>query len=64
MKALEEMYPQGEKVIRILVYILVGYVCECFLFIDVFLLLFIQAETAWALTVLGYLGKLILGVLG
>ncbi|KAG1339050.1 putative LIMR family protein [Cocos nucifera] len=35
MKALEEMYPQGEK-----------------------------AETAWALTVLGYLGKLILGVVG
>ncbi|XP_074270604.1 LIMR family protein At5g01460-like [Silene latifolia] len=35
VKALEEMYPQGEK-----------------------------AETAWALTVLGYLAKLILGVLG
>ncbi|GAB4857341.1 hypothetical protein Ancab_015249 [Ancistrocladus abbreviatus] len=35
VKALEEMYPQGEK-----------------------------AETAWALTVLGYLGKLILGVIG
>ncbi|XP_020250628.1 LOW QUALITY PROTEIN: LIMR family protein Os06g0128200-like [Asparagus officinalis] len=35
MKALEEMYPQGEK-----------------------------AETTWALTVLGYLGKLILGILG
>ncbi|GMH30030.1 hypothetical protein Nepgr_031873 [Nepenthes gracilis] len=34
-KALEEMYPQGEK-----------------------------AETAWALTVLGYLGKLICGILG
>lgn len=35
VKALEEMYPQGDK-----------------------------AETAWALTVLGYLGKLILGILG
>ncbi|KAK1307216.1 LIMR family protein [Acorus calamus] len=35
MKALEEMYPQGEK-----------------------------AETAWALTVLGYLAKLVLGVVG
>ncbi|XP_078432432.1 LIMR family protein Os06g0128200-like [Wolffia australiana] len=35
MKALEEMYPQGEK-----------------------------AETSWALTVLGYLGKLVLGVIG
>ncbi|GAB4833984.1 hypothetical protein Ancab_032236 [Ancistrocladus abbreviatus] len=35
VKALEEMYPQGEK-----------------------------AETAWALTVLGYLGKLILGIIG
>ncbi|PSS09811.1 LIMR family protein [Actinidia chinensis var. chinensis] len=35
MKALEEMYPQGEK-----------------------------AETAWAMTVLGYLAKLVLGVLG
>ncbi|XP_074264533.1 LIMR family protein At5g01460 [Silene latifolia] len=35
VKALEEMYPQGEK-----------------------------AETAWALTVLGYLAKLILGILG
>ncbi|XP_073104869.1 LIMR family protein Os06g0128200 isoform X2 [Elaeis guineensis] len=34
-KALEEMYPQGEK-----------------------------AETAWALTVLGYLGKLVLGIVG
>ncbi|KAL9247024.1 hypothetical protein vseg_020495 [Gypsophila vaccaria] len=35
VKALEEMYPQGEK-----------------------------AETTWALTVLGYLAKLILGILG
>lgn len=35
VKALEEMYPQGEK-----------------------------AETAWAMTVLGYLAKLILGILG
>ncbi|CAL9097229.1 unnamed protein product [Musa acuminata var. zebrina] len=35
MKALEEMYPQGE-----------------------------QAETLWALTVLGYMGKLVLGVIG
>ncbi|KAL9242603.1 hypothetical protein vseg_016589 [Gypsophila vaccaria] len=35
VKALEEMYPQGEK-----------------------------AETTWALTVLGYLTKLILGILG
>ncbi|GMP85851.1 hypothetical protein CsSME_00038857 [Camellia sinensis var. sinensis] len=35
VKALEEMYPQGE-----------------------------QAETAWAMTVLGYLAKLVLGVLG
>ncbi|EPS57824.1 hypothetical protein M569_16993, partial [Genlisea aurea] len=35
VKALEEMYPQGEK-----------------------------AETTWALTVLGYLAKLILGVIG
>ncbi|THU51667.1 hypothetical protein C4D60_Mb06t33470 [Musa balbisiana] len=35
MKALEEMYPQGE-----------------------------QAETLWALTVLGYMGKLVLGLLG
>ncbi|URE24162.1 LMBR1-like membrane protein [Musa troglodytarum] len=35
MKALEEMYPQGEK-----------------------------AETLWALTVLGYLGKLVLGIIG
>ncbi|KAI5663480.1 hypothetical protein M9H77_22803 [Catharanthus roseus] len=35
MKALEEMYPQGEK-----------------------------AEAAWAMTVLGYLAKLVLGVLG
>ncbi|CAM8925798.1 unnamed protein product [Rhodiola kirilowii] len=35
VKALEEMYPQGEK-----------------------------AETAWALTVLGYLAKLVLGVIG
>ncbi|CAL9113579.1 unnamed protein product [Musa textilis] len=35
MKALEEMYPQGE-----------------------------QAETVWALTVLGYLAKLVLGVVG
>ncbi|KAH9615738.1 hypothetical protein KSS87_007502 [Heliosperma pusillum] len=35
VKALEEMYPQGEK-----------------------------AETAWALTILGYLAKLILGILG
>nr|GMD43353.1 LIMR family protein At5g01460 [Ipomoea batatas] len=35
VKALEEMYPQGEK-----------------------------AETSWALTVLGYLAKLVLGVLG
>ncbi|XP_010253885.1 PREDICTED: LIMR family protein At5g01460 [Nelumbo nucifera] len=35
VKALEEMYPQGE-----------------------------QAETAWALTVLGYLAKLVLGVIG
>ncbi|WOL00660.1 hypothetical protein Cni_G09373 [Canna indica] len=35
MKALEEMYPQGE-----------------------------QAETTWALTVLGYLAKLVLGVVG
>ncbi|XP_078180936.1 LIMR family protein Os06g0128200 [Carex rostrata] len=35
MKALEEMYPQGE-----------------------------QAETTWALTVLSYLGKLVLGVVG
>jgi len=35
MKALEEMYPQGEK-----------------------------AETTWALTVLGYIGKLIFGVVG
>ncbi|CAL5333957.1 unnamed protein product [Camellia sinensis] len=35
VKALEEMYPQGEK-----------------------------AETAWAMTVLGYLAKLVLGVLG
>ncbi|KAG1371533.1 LIMR family protein [Cocos nucifera] len=34
-KALEEMYPQGEK-----------------------------AETTWALTVLGYLGKLVLGIVG
>ncbi|OUZ99091.1 LMBR1-like membrane protein [Macleaya cordata] len=35
VKALEEMYPQGEK-----------------------------AETSWALTVIGYLAKLVLGVLG
>ncbi|GFY83775.1 LMBR1-like membrane protein [Actinidia rufa] len=35
VKALEEMYPQGEK-----------------------------AETAWAMTVLGYLAKLVLGILG
>ncbi|XP_039127692.1 LIMR family protein Os06g0128200 [Dioscorea cayenensis subsp. rotundata] len=35
VKALEEMYPQGEK-----------------------------AETAWVLTVLGYLGKLVLGIIG
>ncbi|KAF8402656.1 hypothetical protein HHK36_010745 [Tetracentron sinense] len=35
VKALEEMYPQGEK-----------------------------AETAWALTVLGYLAKFVLGILG
>ncbi|CAO2820104.1 unnamed protein product [Amaranthus hypochondriacus] len=35
VKALEEMYPQGEK-----------------------------AETAWAMTVLGYLAKIILGILG
>ncbi|KAF3787972.1 LIMR family protein [Nymphaea thermarum] len=35
MKALEEMYPQGEK-----------------------------AETDWALTVIGYLAKLVLGILG
>lgn len=35
MKALEEMYPQGEK-----------------------------AETAWALTVLGYMGKFVLGIIG
>ncbi|KAJ9694979.1 hypothetical protein PVL29_010456 [Vitis rotundifolia] len=35
VKALEEMYPQGEK-----------------------------AETTWALTVLGYLAKLVLGILG
>ncbi|GFP94361.1 limr family protein at5g01460 [Phtheirospermum japonicum] len=35
VKALEEMYPQGE-----------------------------QAETAWAMTVLGYIAKLVLGVLG
>ncbi|KAK9159070.1 hypothetical protein Scep_005644 [Stephania cephalantha] len=35
VKALEEMYPQGEK-----------------------------AETTWALTVIGYLAKLVLGVLG
>ncbi|XP_072967359.1 LIMR family protein Os06g0128200 [Typha angustifolia] len=35
MKALEEMYPQGEK-----------------------------AETTWALTVLSYMGKLVLGVVG
>ncbi|KAL0426247.1 UNVERIFIED_CONTAM: LIMR family protein [Sesamum latifolium] len=35
VKALEEMYPQGE-----------------------------QAETTWAMTVLGYLAKLVLGVLG
>eukprot|EP00252_Welwitschia_mirabilis_P011230 TRINITY_DN2527_c0_g1_i3.p1 TRINITY_DN2527_c0_g1~~TRINITY_DN2527_c0_g1_i3.p1 ORF type:complete len:509 (-),score=68.23 TRINITY_DN2527_c0_g1_i3:131-1657(-) len=35
VKALEEMYPQGE-----------------------------QAETSWALTVLGYLAKLVLGIIG
>ncbi|ERN09802.1 LIMR family protein At5g01460 [Amborella trichopoda] len=35
MKALEEMFPQGEK-----------------------------AETSWALTVLSYLGKLVLGIIG
>ncbi|XP_042515869.1 LIMR family protein At5g01460-like [Macadamia integrifolia] len=35
VKALEEMYPQGEK-----------------------------AETSWALTVIGYLAKLVLGILG
>ncbi|XP_008811686.2 LIMR family protein At5g01460-like isoform X2 [Phoenix dactylifera] len=35
VKALEEMYPQGD-----------------------------QAETAWALTVLGYMAKLVLGILG
>ncbi|KAK8958321.1 LIMR family protein [Platanthera guangdongensis] len=35
MKALEEIYPQGER-----------------------------AETAWAMTVLGYVGKLVLGVVG
>ncbi|XP_020113120.1 LIMR family protein Os06g0128200-like [Ananas comosus] len=35
MKALEEMYPQGE-----------------------------QAETTWAFTVLGYIGKFILGIIG
>jgi LMBR1 domain-containing protein 1 len=35
MKALEEMYPQGE-----------------------------QAEATWALTVLGYIGKLLFGAVG
>ncbi|XP_033144012.1 LIMR family protein At3g08930 isoform X1 [Brassica rapa] len=57
---LEEAYPQGEKVRR--VYFLQLYLHSlCYLTI---LWLFFQAETAWAFTVLGYLAKFILGIIG
>lgn len=63
MKALEEMYPQGEQVrtIQKTCFICLDHImlyCLMFCFISV------QAETLWALTVLGYLAKLVLGVVG
>lgn len=63
MKALEEMYPQGEQVrtIQKTCFIRLDHImlyCLMFCFISV------QAETVWALTVLGYLAKFVLGVVG
>ena len=66
MNALEEMYPQGEKVINCNVshmdlagifYFLLEICSHASAF-------FIQAEANWAFTVLGYLAKLVLGILG
>ncbi|KAL6496172.1 hypothetical protein OROGR_029430 [Orobanche gracilis] len=53
VKALEEMYPQGEKVI---------YEEKMNLYSDS--LLQMPAEATWAMTILGYLAKLVLGVVG
>lgn len=66
VKLLEEMYPQGEKVMY----------RQHVAWVPLFMLntssvsslagfiVWIQAETSWALTILGYLAKLVLGILG
>lgn len=65
VKALEEMYPQGEKVISYLYNLSTRSICfEVVLWFNLFPCVFTQAETTWAMTVLGYLAKLVLGVLG
>ncbi|KAM3382258.1 LIMR family protein [Capsicum galapagoense] len=66
VKALEEMYPQGEKVRNVKALEEMYPQCACQSNVEQTSLIatFLQAETAWAMTVLGYLAKLILGVLG
>lgn len=61
MNLLEEMYPQGEKV-RGEYFRTLSILFELFSYS--FASCYFQAETAWAFTVLGYLAKFILGILG
>ena len=70
MKSLEEVYPQGEQVMNNFTWLKRAYFnTSIILFIDlsrVFssLLFMLQADTSWAMTVLGYLSNLILGIIG
>uniref|UniRef100_A0A453QI47 LIMR family protein n=1 Tax=Aegilops tauschii subsp. strangulata TaxID=200361 RepID=A0A453QI47_AEGTS len=61
MNALEEMYPQGEKVTTR------EFSYSLFLWLSLTLVLtsiMVQAEATWAFTVLAYIGKLIFGIVG
>ena len=70
MKSLEEVYPQGEQVMSNFTWLKRAYFdVRIKLFIDlshVFssLLFMLQADSSWAMTVLGYLANLILGLIG
>jgi hypothetical protein len=60
MKAIKEMYTQGEQVIQCKLS------CHSFFMFKILSLtpVMAQPEATWAFTVLGYIGKLIFGVVG
>jgi len=60
MKALEEMYPQGEQESDINYHVIRFFMFKILSLTPVM----VQAEATWAFTVLGYIGKLIFGVVG